>query len=271
MKKLLPSHWRTLRLQVAQTGFVLSPAIFKRIQKLFLQEYAVDDGSRLLALTREYNHPEYLLVVDAAGQPVLPDAGMLKAFADSAREAPLFQRWFRLEAIAEGPHQGKPVLLAARWLCHLSGLRHVTVEMFLDPPAWPGVTLVQVRGVNKMESPAGFDLPCAGHVDGQDGIAASMWKELEEELGLCAEDLEEMHEVCRFDAPADSGPEPRNHEYRVLYQARLKAASVNRIRLREGEVAGLAVISLPELRVLIERFPERVASGLVEAMPFYTS
>jgi 8-oxo-dGTP pyrophosphatase MutT (NUDIX family) len=96
-----------------------------------------------------------------------------------------------------------------------------------------------------------------------------MAKELEEELGLLLTDLEELREVKRFDAPSDSGPDPRNHEFRVLYQARLKAASAGRIRLRAGEVAGLAVITLPELHLLVERFPERVASGLVGALPLY--
>ena len=207
--------------------------------------------------------------MDAAGQPVLPTHEMLNAFAATLGTYPAFSNWFQLEEIREGPLSGQPVLLVARWLCHLSGLRHITVELFLDPPGWPGVTLVQVRGVNKIESPADFDMPCAGHVDGLDGIYASLAKELEEELGLRIDDLEDLREVKRFDAPSDSGPEPRNHEFRVLYQARLKAASTRHIRLREGEVAGLAVITLPELRLLVERFPERVASGLLEALPLY--
>ena len=52
-----------------------------------------------------------------------------------------------------------------------------------------------------------------------------------------------------------------NNEYRVLYQAALKPEAAAKIRFADGEVAGLAVFAVPELRMLVQRSPERVARG----------
>lgn len=260
----LPPAWHALRYAAAAADYVLNCYLYEQIRKLFLDEYAGQDGRSPAGLTREYGQQEYLLVVDAAGSPASVDAAILDDFAQTARMYPDFLRWFRLDT---NPGAGQPVLLVARWLCHLSGLRHITVEIFLDPPAMDDFTLVQVRGLGKVESPGAFDLPCAGHISGVDDVLVSLAKELEEELGLALNDLSELREINRFDAPLSSGgPEPQNHEFRVVFQARLKANSVGHIRFTDGEVAGLAVFSLPELRLLVERYPERVASGLREAI-----
>jgi 8-oxo-dGTP pyrophosphatase MutT (NUDIX family) len=265
----LPAIWQMVRLSVAEAGYVLDLNVYERLRSLFVESYASGDGSQLAAITREFLQDEYLLVVDAAGQPVLPEQSIVADFEVMLQAHPSFSRWFQMDTVAEGPGSPQPVLLVARWLCHLSGLRHVTVELFLDLPDRPGATLVQIRGLAKNESPGDFDLPCAGHISGVDGIAASMAKELEEELGLRIDDLADFREVRRFDAPSGSDPRPRNHEFRVLYQACLKPDRLARIRLREDEVAGLALISLPELRRLVELYPERVASGLKEAISMY--
>ena len=60
-----------------------------------------------------------------------------------------------------------------------------------------------------------------------------------------------------------------NEEHRVLYRARLTSASISCIRFTDGEVAALGVFSVPELRELIRRYPERIASGLADSMAYY--
>jgi isopentenyldiphosphate isomerase len=268
--KRLPYQWQALRHAAAASGFVLDQPLYRQIKHLFLTEYAQQNGSSLAAISREFNMDEFLLVVDSAGHMCIADQAVLDDFADTARSFPAFYRWFRVDRVIEGTQCGQQVLLAARWLCHIAALRHITVEIFLDPPAYRGFTLVQVRGMDKVESPGAFDLPCAGHISGVDGVAASLAKELDEELGLGLDDLDAVREIGRFDTPSGSAShEPQNHEFRILFHARLKTESVGRIRFRDGEVAGLAVISLPELRLLLERYPQRVASGLHEAIGLY--
>jgi hypothetical protein len=160
----LPAIWQMVRLSVAEAGYVLDLNVYERLRSLFIQTYASGDGSQLAAITREFLQDEYLLVVDAAGQPVLPEQSIVADFEVMLQAHPSFSVWFQMDTVAEGPGSSKPVLLVARWLCHLSGLRHVTVELFLDLPDRPGATLVQIRGLAKSESPGDFDLPCAGHI-----------------------------------------------------------------------------------------------------------
>jgi len=195
---------------------------------------------------------------------------MLSQWRETAQEHPGFARWLSEAVLADGT----PVLLAARWLCHLVGLCHATVEIFIDPPGLPGHTLVQVRGMEKFEAPGAWDIPCAGHISGTDEEESSLRKELSEELNLALEDLYNLRLTGRYvsiSAPMHgAGKNGKiNNEYRVLYQAALKPEAAVKIRFADGEVAGLAVFAVPELRMLVQSSPERVASGLSGAMDFY--
>ena len=247
---------------------VINRMVFEQIRQLFLNYYTGNETPE--ELTREYAVDEYLMVVDMDGMPSRPTQLMLDQYHDLVHRHPAFGRWFREDTLREGEHTGAPVLLAARWLCHLIGLRHGTVEIFIDPPGEAGQTYVQVRGMDKFEAPGAFDIPCAGHISGTDGYEESLRKELGEELNLRLEDLDGLCMVERYNSFGEEhGDGPINNEHRVLYQARLKPDAAARIRFVDGEVAGLSIFSVPELRELVKRYPDRVASGLSDALGYY--
>jgi 8-oxo-dGTP pyrophosphatase MutT (NUDIX family) len=226
--------------------------------------------------TREYGQEEFLLIVDEQGVPNQAGAEMLFRNHQTLVEYPDFGKWFREGSIPTGEWSGTRVLLAARWLSHFIGLRHGTVEIFIDPPTLAGsvqseqYTLVQVRGNEKFEAPGAFDIPCAGHITGVDTAEASLVKELAEELNITLDDLDDLRRLGRYNSYTQaSNSGSINNEFRVLYRARLKKEAVAKIRFTDGEVAALAVFAVGELRSLIQRFPERIASGLSGAMDFF--
>lgn len=261
----LPGPWLDLREAAISEQSVLSETIFEKARQVFVRFYAANDRA-LASLTPEYRHEEFLMVVDGQGSASGASPGMLAAHREMIAAQPAFGEWFQEAILPEGGQ----VLLAARWLCHLIGLRHRTVEIFIDPPHLDGHTLVQVRGMDKYEAPGAFDIPCAGHIGGVDLAEEALKKELAEELGLSPDDLSETRWVaCYNSRPEEHEGKSLNSEYRFLYRACLKEKSAKRIRFADGEVAGLAVFSVAELRTMVERFPERVASGLSGAVGFY--
>jgi isopentenyldiphosphate isomerase len=158
----------------------------------------------------------------------------------------------------------------ARWLCHLLGLRHKVVQLFIDHPAEDSLTLVQVRGVNKAEAPGCFDAPAAGHVVGLESETGAISLELEQELGLAVADLDESEMIGTYHycAPLDHST-LCNVEFCVVFAGRLKPGRLQRIRFVDGEVAAISLFALSELQALIDTFPERVAPGLLGAFPTY--
>lgn len=264
----LPGLWSTLVGEVEGANRKLSRGVFDKAREVFLAYYA--SGSETPeGVSREYTQDEFLLVVDQDGKLSLPARGVLDDYHKTVRSHPAFARWFREEVLLEGEWAGTRVLLAARWLCHLVGLRHKTVEIFIDPPDLPGHTLVQVRGMEKFHSPGAFDIPCAGHVDGIDGEEESLRKELEQEINLTLDDLEGLRLLERYNSFGEDVPGRANYEYRVLYRGRLKSGAMGKIRFADGEVAGMSVFSVAELRELVRKYPERVAAGLSDAIGYY--
>jgi isopentenyldiphosphate isomerase len=272
----LPGAWLSLRKKAGEDGYVLSQEVFEQARQVFLEQH---QGGRLSPknLTREYLHEEFLLVVDEEGRASGISNKILEKYEETAAQYPEFTRWFSAAAVTTQVPPAEPeaadgarVLLASRWLCHLIGLRHGTVEIFIDPPHLVGHTLVQVRGMEKFEAPGAFDIPCAGHISGVDTAEEALVKELAEELDLTIDSLCEFRLLKQYNSYTDGGVnQPVNYEFRVLYRAKLKSTAVKRIRFKDGEVAGLAVFSVPELQEMVFRYPERIASGLSDALTFY--
>lgn len=265
------AYWLPLRNDVEGANRALTRLVFERARKVFLDHYAKGKESPR-ELTAEYDKDEFLLIVDGEGSPSGPVLNMLEVLYKTTQDHPEFARWFKEDVMQEGQHTGAPVILAARWLCHLVGLRHSTVEIFIDPPDRPGYTLVQVRGMDKFEAPGAFDIPCAGHISGTDTVEESLKKELSEELNLSLDDLWDLQMLARYNSFAgENAPAlgPVNHEHRVLFRASLKPEAADKIRFADGEVAGLTVFAVSELRELVRRYPERVASGLSDAIGYY--
>lgn len=272
----LPGPWLELRMEVEMSHRVLTPQTFEKARRLFLDHYAGSGPGALSPgdLTAEWQKEEFLLVVDENGSPPAPVKAVVERFTRTAEAHPAFRRWFRPVTLEEGPWQGAQTLAAARWLCHLIGLRHATVEIFIDPPHLPGHTLAQVRGMDKFEAPGAFDIPCAGHIDGVDSAEKSLEKELLEELNLNLSQLADLRLLGRYNSYSDDNAARQdarkiNNEHRVLFRARLKPEAAAQIRFSDGEVAGLTVFAVGELRTLVRQYPERVASGLRDAIGFY--
>jgi isopentenyldiphosphate isomerase len=247
-----------------RADYVLDQATYLKVRALFL---ACADTPALLQMIQriapEYGKPEFLLCVDAKGQAVTLDTNTLQDFSTLATEKPNFELWFQS---SQDGTEGRPVLLVARWLCHLAGFRHRVVHLFLDHPTVPGYTLVQVRGAVKAEAPGKFDLPVAGHVIGVEKVKAALAQEMREELGLTRADVVDLRLLDEYEYADPVDAPLHNREWRSVFSARLQAKALPRIRFADGEVAAIATFSLDELRTLAEAFPERLASGLAYSL-----
>jgi len=257
-----------LRVAVEQADHVAGAAVYHEAQSLFTACLSSPQYLRnLQQLAPEYGKPEFLLCVDSAGSPVCSTEEIIEDLRETASRHPSFGLWFQ-EATVE--RDGRPVLLVARWLCHLVGFRHRSVHLFIDHPTRDDYTLVQVRSVHKFESPGCFDVPVAGHVAGLESTTDTLYKELEEELDLDRGDIYVPEMVGSYDYRGPSSdPILRNVEFRVVFQSCLKADRLSSIGFVDREVSAISVFALSELEAIINTYPERVASGLTESFPIY--
>lgn len=208
---------------------------------------------------------EFLLPLNSEGEATILSPATVARVATSLSTG-LLEHWLRLERRGQ-----EDLLLVARWLCHRIGLRHRTVQLILDHPTDPDTTLVQVRGFDKVDAPGAFDMPCAGHVIGTETVEASLAKELREELGLAIADLADLQQTAHYEyRDLDQRPDFLNVEYRAVYRARLRPGALDRIRFADGEVAGLVLMPVAAVQELVVRSPERVASGLLGALRWYS-
>jgi isopentenyldiphosphate isomerase len=262
----VPSLIGSLRSEVFRANHILNPATLGMVKRLYgvcTADPAHLDALR--ALSAEYGKHEFLLNVDAQGMPAPARADLIVDLDRASAHHPGLRSWFE-----EGQVDDQPVLLVARWLCHLAGLRHRTVQLFLDHPTVDGYTLIQVRGLNKAEAPGCFDVPCAGHVTGLETVAGTLLKELHEELGLDLGDVSAPEMLGRYEYCGEpNDPALYNVEYRAVYRSRLQPGALSRIRFVDGEVAAVALFAASEVRRLIEAAPERVASGLALSWAVY--
>lgn len=260
------SRIRQLRMSVESADNLINNRAYQKVKHLFS---ACMTDSRVLANLKatapEHGKHEYLLCVDSQGVPVYPTQEMVTDFRETATRYPDFGLWFQEATANEGDE--KPVLLVARWLCHLAGFRHQAVHLFIDHPTLKDQTLVQVRSFTKAESPGCFDLPAAGHVAGFESVEETILKELSEELNLSSNDLDtfEMVGSYNYSRPMEN-PKWCNVEFRVVFRSRIKASSLPKMEFADGEVAAVSTFSLFELRSLCNQFPERVASGLLASL-----
>ena len=261
----LPEHWRDLQSQVAGADHVVSRDVYYEIRQRF--HSSLDDLPGLQQIGPEYGRREFLLCVDDTGELVPFSPEVLEDFEQEASRYPEFARWFQAVASEES---GLTVLLVARWLCHLIGVRHRAVHLFIDHPQLDDYTLVQLRGLGKAESPGCFDLPAAGHISGLGLTTDTLLEELEEELGLDRNDLVDLEPIgCYEYQGVKDGPGIHNVEFRTVFRSRLKASRLEGIRFVDGEVAAICLFTMRELKALLGTFPEMVASGLRASFPIY--
>lgn len=256
---------------VTMAGQTLDQAGLQATFELYLvceREPEIKDA--LAERAPEFHLAESLRVLDQQGQPAQVGGAVLADLADRTARFPGFQSWVTAAPDTQG-------LLAARWLCHLTGLRHATVELFIDHPTQPGFTLLQVRGYHKAAAPGSFDLPVAGHVDGLLTIMEGLKKECREELGLDLEaDGGVVFPLGSYESRArESGARIKNTEYRSVFRCKPSPAVWLSLRPDPAEVAGLAIFSIDALQDALmrdqatPRQTRRFASGIREALPLY--
>ena len=149
-----PNLLAQLRAAVAGAGQTINPVAYLQAKALFGATLTDAQGETILAaLSREYPKAEYLAVMTGEGEIVPLGQEVVKDFRATAAQHPAFRHWFR----PASPADGESILLPARWLCHLAGIRHPTVQLFIDHPTLAGHTLVQVRGLSRPVSPGRFD------------------------------------------------------------------------------------------------------------------
>lgn len=256
-----------LRLVVEQADHLINTTTYHETRGLFAACLSDPQHLKNLRLAPEYGKPEFLLCVDSDGAPVHLTKEIIKDLRETASQHSSFGLWFQEAMVGEDE---QTTLLIARWLCHLIGFRHRTVHLFIDHPTRDDYTLVQVRAVNKIEFPGCFDVPAAGHIVGLELPTDTLFKELEEELNLGRDDIYDIEMIGSYDyGESLSNSDLRNVEFRAVFQSRLKANGLSKIRFADREVAAISVFALSELQALIGAFPERVASGLTESFPIY--
>lgn len=263
----LPKPLQALITAVQDADHQLTEATFDKVLRLF--DRCRSDGKCLATVQKlapEYGEPEFLLCVGADGQPGPPDGRLIDRYREAISRHPDIGSWVQL---ADPPDADAPTLLVARWMCHLAGFRHKTVHLFIDHPTLASHTLVQVRGLDKAESPGCFDLPVAGHVVGLESVVDTLAKELGEELGLEPSALGEIVELGSSESASSPQPAFRNVEYHVVFRGRISAAAWQNVSADAHEVAAIGAFPLPELQRMIERFPDRIASGLKSSLPLY--
>jgi isopentenyldiphosphate isomerase len=251
---------RDLRRQLADVDHILTRDAFARLAD-YCQEHGVP-----LAAHKAGGKGEYLASVDAQGRLISAVEGDLARYHHLLEIHPeCSQSWFQ-----EAQWEGQPIQMPARWLGHLVGLRHRTVQLFIDHPIEPNYTLIQVRSHDKAEAPLHFDLPAAGHIIGTAEPQAALLGELKEELGLDPEDILDLVQIATYNYadPSMTGA-MYNVEYRLVYRCRLREEALDKIAFDDGEVAAIAAFDVDELETLVETRPEQVASGLRASLRYY--
>jgi len=170
---------------------------------------------------------------------------------------------------------GEPYGWAApRWFCHLVGLRHRVVYVYLTTPQ--GLLALQMRAHTKPEWPSLLDTTVGGHVKAgltwEEGVVA----EIEEELGLAAITRERwlqdglLHPVGGYERySVDEGLPPyRNRQVNRIFAGTLTAWGLAHVRFADGEVGGLYLCRPEEAQRLVTTgFP--VAPGLRRSFSYW--
>ncbi len=169
---------------------------------------------------------------------------------------------------------GEPLGWAApRWFCHLTGLRHRVIHVFLFSPQ--GFLLLQMRAHDKAEWPSRFDTSVGGHIKAGQSWLQGALAEIEEELGLPADQtnrwlveaapVEVGEPYERYDID-ETMPPIRNRQINRTYTGRLTEWGLAHLRFADREVAGVFLCALDEVRRMVEE-DFLIAPGLKHAFP----
>jgi hypothetical protein len=165
--------------------------------------------------------------------------------------------------------EGNPRELSApRWLCHLLGLRHLSVHVLLrwTAGALGTVMILQVRSWNKSDSPGHLDISASGHRVGNVVSEVAACGETEEELGITKSDLVggRLHHNMSYHNEPDESPAKHfyNVEWRNVYVGDLLPDHLDRVNFSDGEVVGLYLCPEIEAHNLLRTGHLPLASAL---------
>jgi isopentenyldiphosphate isomerase len=265
----ITEQFRSIQRTVTKSGYIFTKEIYYLIKSMFINcRYNPQFLEDLEELTPEYAKAEFFYCVDGKGNPGYPAAGMddiIENFKATTEKYQEFNNWFQVDANSNGP-----TLLIARWLCHLVGLRHQAVHLFIEHPVLQDYMLIQTRSSKKFESPNCLDIPAAGHVSGLASIRETLFTELHEELNLDQTDITEPIEVNRYHyiTPA-SHWKIQNTEFRIIYRCYIKESGFLKIKFIDDEVAAINILPVQEVKELLKKSPDKIASGLMQSFPKY--
>jgi len=168
---------------------------------------------------------------------------------------------------------------APRWICHLLGLRHCCAHILLtwNSPKLGEVYLLQIRSLEKDDSPGHIDISVGGHMSGDTAspllIQQTAYKELEEELGLIEDDLTVGLTMVNGNGYGFN-ENPRNNEHffniewRQVFVAHVKDNRIGKIHFKDGEVLGILPVAVVQAQSLLDQTIVPLASALTESLKF---
>ena len=258
-----------LRQAIQTDDQIIAPPSYAQIKAQFQRAHADPQRLQFLAqVSPEYPTAEFLACIDPSGAPTPTPPEILADFAQTLTQYPAFGTWFRLEpASANNPS----TLLSARWLCHLTGIRHGTAHLLVTiSGSIPAKLLVQVRSMAKSASPGCYDLPVAGHVDGLQTYPETLRKESREELDL---DIDQLANLRVLGGYLETSDETERHfynsEYHQVYTGSLTPAQVAQLTPLPSEVAAIAIFPPWELDSLREAYPGIFAPSIQQTLQRY--
>lgn len=178
------------------------------------------------------------------------------------------------------PAGGTGGVVGPRWIFHLFGLRHRAVGIVFKTQT--GLIVLQQRSATKQDWPGALDMAVAGHLpQGNDGsdisYEAGAWKEIEEEIGLKAEEANSTlvekkllpigEPYFSFDCDLHRNPPFLNAEVRQVFGATLTGDGLARIHFADGEAMGLLLVTPETAWHLLADEP--IASGMRYSLPRY--
>lgn len=144
----------------------------------------------------------------------------------------------------------RPLAIMPKSEAHRQSLYHRSVFVLVFNPA--GKLYLQKRGPKKALYPGRFDLSATGHVQAGEARLTAALRELDEELGLRAQNL------TRLDAIPAS--EQTGYEFVTLFSAGRIAEPPHP---NPEEVAGGMFVDATELAALARGYRDRLTPGLV--------
>lgn len=152
---------------------------------------------------------------------------------------------------------GEPTgIVKERSLVHLDGDLHRTAHVWIvrDKEDSGVEVLLQKRSQNKDSHPGCYDISSAGHIPAGDDYIESALRELQEELGIKAEEKElEFRECRRISYEAVFHGKPfRDNQLTHVFRLKRNDIDISKLRIQEEEVESVMWMDYEECLKAVE-------------------